>query len=73
MTLKKNTVIFFYAKCDAIQNFWGEHCRRPEIRKKGFPDPERVNPEIPSLKTPDPGVPIKVLSPLTINRRNIYD
>lgn len=27
--------------------------RGPEIRKKEFPDPERVNPEIPSLKTPD--------------------
>ena len=31
--------------------------------KKEFQDFERVNPEIPSLKTPDPGVPIKVLSP----------
>ena len=29
--IKKNTVIFIYAKCDAIQNFWGEHCNRSTI------------------------------------------
>ena len=47
----------------------GLKTRNPEVQKfekKEFPDPERherVNPEIPRLKTPDPGVPIKVLSP----------
>ena len=39
----------------------------PKLKKKKFLDPQRINAEnnqeIPSLKTPDPCVPIKVLPP----------
>ena len=54
-------LVFFY-RYTLFDITWKFKSRHPEVEKK-IPDPERVNPEIQSLKTPDPRVPIKVLPP----------
>lgn len=49
-------------------------CRGPENKKTEFPESDRVNSEIQSLKTTDPGVPIKFLYPsFNINKKRSRD